>query len=231
MKASQIIYNIQNLRQKGVQTDTNNLSDAQIMFMVDYYRSKLLKQQLDTKQKIGDIYNQDLGLIELVKSNEIEDELVCNFPIAIKKCIVRTKYKLPQIFEHGGEFLINYFGTYDFVGGFTPTTYNKLEWDLRSKYTKNTIKYFYLNGHIYIYNSNINLKYVRLIGLFVEPLEVEIFKKQNGKTQITNADIYDFEYPVNSSMIDTINKLIIDSEYRLLLAVQKDNTNNQSNES
>lgn len=231
MKASEIIYNIQNIRQKGIQSDTNDLSDSQIMFMVDYYRAKILKQQLDSGQQIGSTYHQDMGLIELVKSNEIETNIACGFPIEILKCLVRTKIKIPQIIEHNGEFLINYLGTHNFLNAYTNTTYIKLVWDLRSRYTKNTPKYFYLDGYIYIYNTDLNLKYVRLIALFAEPSAVELIKKENNSSDTLVYDNYDFEYPVSSSMIDTINKLIIESEYRLLLAMQKDNTNNQSNES
>lgn len=231
MKASEIIYNIQNLRQKGIQTDTNDLSDAQILFNIDYYRAKLLKQQLDAKQIIGNSYYQDLGMLELIKSNEIESNLSCRFPIHIEKCILRTKKEIPNLFEHNGEYLINYLGTHDFSNAYTETTYNKLIWDLKSKYTSNTPKYFYLDKYIYVYNTNTNLKYIRTIGIFENSLETELFKNENNKSKVNISNIYDFDYPINSSMIDTINKLIIDSEYRLLFAVQKDNTNNQSNES
>ena len=51
MTLGEIIYNAKNLLNKGQSTDDFNLSDRQWSFIVNYYRAKLVKQQL---QKVAE---------------------------------------------------------------------------------------------------------------------------------------------------------------------------------
>ena len=44
MLLSEIVYNIKNLIAGGLESDDENLSNAQVGFMVGYYRAKLFRQ-------------------------------------------------------------------------------------------------------------------------------------------------------------------------------------------
>jgi hypothetical protein len=47
MLLSEIVFNIQNLKFKGRQSQSNTLSDRQVVFIVNYYYNKLVKQNID----------------------------------------------------------------------------------------------------------------------------------------------------------------------------------------
>ena len=79
MKLKEIVYNMKNLLNKGQSTDDFNLSDRQWSFIVNYYRSKIIKQNLERgklsdkfKQRTVINYNSNTGAFDL-PSEVVED--------------------------------------------------------------------------------------------------------------------------------------------------------------
>lgn len=221
MKAKELIYNLQNLRAKGVQSQSNDLSDEQIMFMIDYYRAMLIRQQFDKNNNVGINLEQDLGIVEL--ENVDKSFYLSNCNNFETSCIKRSKFEIPSILETKTEHYLNYVGTVDLSSSFQNTTYNKIKWDLLSKYTKDRNKTFNLNNHIYVYSLNKSLKYIRVRGVFNSTVEVRKYLQISG--QLDTLDIYDFDYPLSPHMIDTITKMIIQTEFNILSVVPKDTLN------
>lgn len=79
MTLSQIVYNIKNLLEKGQSSDDVTLSDRQWSFIVNYYRAKIIKQNMvrgmvsdQFKQRTIISYDQTTGSF-LLPSMPIED--------------------------------------------------------------------------------------------------------------------------------------------------------------
>ena len=88
--ASEIIYNIKNLRAGGVQSDDTQLSDRQYMFIINYYRSKLMRQEYGNYRTVAPEEITDLGKVDLI--NVDPHECGCEEG----ECILRTELPIPK---------------------------------------------------------------------------------------------------------------------------------------
>lgn len=204
--AAELIYHIKNLRNGGKSSDDSSISNYQYLFLLDQYRATLIRQQLAKGQTI------DGSLIQELDSSKI---ILTQSPI--EKCELTTQ-ELPKVIETQRNSLYVFIGT---QGGksYTRTTYNKAQWDNQSKYVGHLPKWYQIGSKLVIRHHNKNLK-LNIKGVFESPMEVEEF---NGTLDIMNP--FEFEYPVSSTMIDTIIKMIADSEMKLLHLLPKDNLN------
>ena len=62
MLLSKIIYTIQELRSKFSQSDDNPLSDRQVLFILNYYRSFLIRQDMEKGRPLSPFIIQELTL-------------------------------------------------------------------------------------------------------------------------------------------------------------------------
>lgn len=225
MKAKELIYNIQNLRAKGVQSQSNNLSDRQIMFMIDYYRSTLVRRFLLENPSNVSMLEQDLGALEL---EDIDRSYIDNGNCEIKtlfetSCVKKTIKKIPNFLETY-KTNVTYVGTIDLLESYQFTTYNKFIWDRYAKYTGKNTKAYLSNHYFYIEYPQTSLqKYIRVKGIFDSPFDANLITD-------TNLDPYDFEYPVLPYMVDMIYKMLINSELRLFASANQDKLNNSNDE-
>lgn len=224
MLLSEIIYNIKNLRAGGIQSDDENISDDQYAFIIDYYRAKLIKQELEKGKNIKDLYTQNLGKVEISKFDKNE---CCE----IDNCTLRSKLQIPKPMESNNGLNITFVGLLDGTP-FQRYTFNSSYWKKYNKYTKLSPGYYYQNGYIYLVDvPNIMLSYINIQGVFEDPKEAEEFRTcKCPDNNVACIDSFNFEYPIPQYLIDTIIKMIADSELRLTLN-QLDTTNNSLNES
>lgn len=220
MTLNEIIYNIKNLLARGVQSDNEKLRDSQIAFIVNYYRAKLIKQDV-SKYDVASETIQDLGKVELIQADPHE---CCEIDL---ECTLRTKLKVPSTLEirsngHG----LTFVGTY---GGkpFQETTYNRKRWDSFSKYTGKQPKWYFKNNYVYIVNPPGMLDYINIIGIFEDPKEAEQFRTCDcpANEEVCNLG-YDFVYPLKAHHVDTILKLMASTELKLSTILQMDEDNN-----
>jgi hypothetical protein len=217
MLVSEIIYNIKNLMSGGVTSDDFNLSNEQILFIVNYYRAKLIKQDQDKGRYDKAIYTQNLGSVNITQADKNE---CCE-----GDCILRTEFKIPKPLETRLGLNITFVGTTN-GSPFSLAEHNALFWNKAAKYTAKEPKWYYQNGYIYLVNPPTKmLKTINIQGIFENPEEANKFKTCSCPENNIDADCsenLDFEYNIPAQHIDTIIKLIASTELQLLRSFPSD---------
>ncbi len=206
MTFQSLIFDVQNLITQFLQPDDNKLSDRQVAFWINHYRSKLIKQALSKGEALSEWFYQTLPILEIEKvTTELGD------------CLYRSKLPLPQPVFSNLRDMLSYVGPPEGSKNFDELKYQDLQFIEFSKYAKRYPHYCIRDRYLYIYYPpTSNLSKVMVRGVFEEPEKLGLYSAFTG---------FDFEYPVPGYMIDTIKKLIIDSELKLGLSVPKDDTN------
>ena len=220
MLASEIVYNVKNLVAGGIQSDDQDLSNKQLLFIVDYYRAKLLRQDQDRGRFNSDLWTQNLGKVSLIKADKNE---CCN----IDSCVLRTSLKVPSPLETHQRINITFVGT---VGGlpFQRFALNAINWKPFDKWTGKEPAWYYQNGYIYIVNPPTDmLSYINIQGIFERPDEAVRFRTCDCNLNEEKCfETLDFEYPFPQHYVDTLVKLIYQTELKLLLTLAPDTDNN-----
>jgi hypothetical protein len=228
-KLSEIISTIRNLPRGGQgDFDDNAYTDRQIAFIVNYYRAKLVQQDIDRGSYLTQFYNQTLGKVKLIRATKIEcGDMDCE----VGNYILRSEFEIPKAIDTKDKNLITYVGTVDGNLPYQRTTFQEATFDKYAKYTGRRTKYYELNNYIYIINPPTNnLKYITIIGVFEDPIKVNEFKKVACDSNDYCFNPFDMEYPMGMKYIDTIYKLITATEFRFNHILQYDTSNNSKDD-
>lgn len=218
--ASELIYNVKNLRAGGIQSDDENLSDRQLYFIINYYRAKLVRQENQKYNTIQRESVQDLGRVLL----QMADPHECDCPP--EACILRTVNEIPKSLsqagkDHGFTFVGMYGGM-----AWQETTWQAGPWTMFAKYTGNKTKWFIKGKYIYILNPPTDtLSYMNIQGQFDDPLEAVEFRECDCDGDERCIEGFDFEYPISLHFVDTLMKMIMDNEIRWSTLLPEDTTN------
>lgn len=224
MLASEIIYNIKNLLSGGVQSDDMSISDRQVMFIVDYYRARLLKQDQEQGRFVQSLYVQNLGCVNVIQADK-------NDKCDIEDCILRTELHLPKPLESHTGMNFTFVGTSN-GKPFQHKPHNAMFWKRAAKWTGNEPNWYFQSGYIYLVDppskmfSDLNVQ-----GIFERPSEAMEFRTcacpDNNEDCLGTLD---FEYPLPMHHVDTIVKLVAETEMRILTSIPVDNANNSINQ-
>lgn len=220
---NELIYILKDIpRQGNGESRSNNYTDRQLAFIINYYRAKIISQQSSKGKEIDSAYVQTLGKVELVKASKSE---CCLIDCDINDVVLRTVEKIPNFISSKGNSIVSYIGTIDGGYRFTKTFFNKIEFDKYAIITSKRTKYYEVGGYIYITNPpTSNFRYMLVQGVFEAPEAANEFHICGCTT--TNCDEgFNFDYPIEISDIDTILKMTIDSEYRFANILPKDTLN------
>lgn len=219
MTVSEIVFNIKNLMSGGVASDDFNLSDEQIIFIVNYYRAKLAKQD-DEKGKLNkSLFTQNLGKVSIKQADKNE---CCD-----GDCILRSTLKIPKPLESITGLNISFVGTSNGTS-FSLVNHNAVIWRRAAKYTKNEPTWYYQNGYIYLVNPPTKmLNSINIQGIFEDPVEAEKFKACDcpDNEMVSNCEDLDVEYKIPAYHLDTIIKMIASTELKLLVGFKADLVN------
>jgi hypothetical protein len=210
MLQSEIIYNLKNLKAGGIQSDDENLADAQMAFIIDYYRAKLLRQQAMKHGSYNRQLVQDLGKIEVISVDPHE----CGCPKG--GCIIRTKLEIPKTLDlgNGDNHFFTFVGLYGGIA-FQETSWQRAPWDFYAKYTGKQPKWFIKGRYIYILNPpDPLLKWINIQGIFESPKVAIQFRTcdcPNGQ-DCMDLNNFDFEYPMPIYLVDTLVKMAMEGE-------------------
>jgi hypothetical protein len=206
----EVIFNIQNLKSGFLQSDDNKLSDRQVAFIVNYYRAKLCDQQLSKGKTLSNYFYQTI--------QDVEFE---HFKTAIGECILRSKKEIPQVISSDFKDMFTYVGPMDGSKKFDEVNFNDLQTLAYSKYSSKYPKFCIKDRFMYIYlPPTLNLNKLMVRGVFESPEKVDSFTAFRG---------FNFEYPISGKMLDTIYKMIIDSEFKLGITIPQDEENDGKN--
>jgi len=222
---SEIIYLVKGFPRLGDgDSRSNNYTDRELAFIINYYRAKIISQQMSKNREVDSSYVQSLGKVEVIRASKNE---CCDLDCDVDDVVYRVKEKLPSFISTKGNSIVPYIGTVDGNNKFTRSSYNKSVFDRFSLYTSKRTKYYELQGYIYITNPpTTNLKYITLQGVFEAPEKARnYFTCGCEDGTVDCSDGYNFDYPIKVSDVDIIVKMVADSEYRFAGMLPKDTLN------
>lgn len=201
MTLKEIIYNIKD----SLGSDAEELTNPHYKFIVDYYRSKLLRQRLNKGQRLAPVFAPPLHKIEIVKTKDTDPGCA-----DLDEVMFKTVKDIPAIIPYSLNSTLLYLGATDGYQAFQETSFQSLEFESFAKYIKKQPKWLLLGNKIYISNPpEEQIEYITIQGVFEDPLAAAALCEEFDLACLRN---YDFDYPISGDMIDTIYKLIKDSE-------------------
>jgi hypothetical protein len=210
MKAKEIVFHLKNLKAGGTQSQNMNISDMEYLAMVDYYRATLIRQQQGAGYRINDRFIQDLGIIDIA-------------PLYDNISTYATIVEIPSPIEVPlGVLIVDVVSTTGI--NYQKGNYSSVKWSKFSRLTKDEPKWFFVDNKVGVVN-HVGSDKVRVKGIFESPYKALVFAKKHNEL-----DPLDFEYPVTTTMLDTIYKMIIESEMKFLMLTHNDTLNNSSDE-
>jgi len=216
MLLSKIIYTIQELRSKFSQSDDNPLSDRQVLFILNYYRSFLIRQDMEKGRPLSPFIIQELTL-DLEKVDK-------GIGFVTGDKILRTKITIPKPIEGRMHDYLTYVGRADFEDRWTQLDLQSLKSVSYTRHAGRFPRWFARESFIYVkFPPTCTIKKVLIRGVFEEP---ELVAKLAGK--IAPFTGQEWDYPISNNMLSTIIKMLEDSEFRFTFAIPKDNENDGS---
>jgi hypothetical protein len=216
MLLSKIIYTIQELRSKFSQSDDNPLSDRQVLFILNYYRSYLIRQDMEKGRPLSPFIIQELTL-DLEKVDK-------GIGFVTKDMILRTKIEIPKPIEGHMHDYLTYVGRADFEDRWTQLDLQSLKSVSYTRHAGRFPRWFARESFIYVkFPPTCTIKKVLIRGVFEEP---ELVAKLAGK--IAPFVGQEWDYPISNNMLSTIIRMLEESEFKFTFAIPKDNENDGS---
>lgn len=208
-KLDEIIYNIKNLKGGGTYSDDTELSDEQIIFIVDYYRAKLIIQAYNKNKRILDGIDQALPKISISK-----DTLL--FPTVEEDHLISQEIPSLVNLPNGNAFRKVGKGS----NSFDYIEQGRAGIIKHARFSSGEGYFYKLGNRIVLITDGINVSKIPIVGVFEHPMEVIDFGREFPSYN------YNVEYPLPANMLDTIYKMMIESEFRFSFAIPDDKTNN-----
>ncbi len=212
---NELKFNIINIIRGGISSDDDRLSERQVGFWINYYRSKLIYEYFKSNKPIDRQLIQDLGTLKL-ETIDVADSTQVVFGRKIKRV------KIPKLVELPKQKALTFIGLADKI---TPIIYKEPEIASFSKFQKfgKHLKNAYMIGdYIHILEPiNEDIQYINVRGLFADPFEASKVADECGGDCITD----DSQYPFPEYMIADMVKLILSQEFNLI-RMPNDETNN-----
>lgn len=210
-KLSEIVYNLYESLKPGF-TDDSILSMRQLEFIVNHYRAKIVSQRYNTNKSL-DGFAQSLIDLKMERSKDFK--VMNNAGVLLK-----SKSKIPQLVNVSEQgFALNFVGMRNQVIPFQKTSVQLFNSDMYNPFVQNC--YFIDGGYFYVVTKNLLfVKEVYMRGYFESPREVLLFNKE-----IDEYEDMDWEYPVSTAVLDQINSMVVNGEFRFMNLLPKDDVN------
>jgi len=222
---NEIAYNLMNINRDGSTGRDESIQPSQIIFMVGYYRSLIIKQRQDKKKVLDKNLTQDLGCVPIIKVDRAE---CCHIKT---DCVVyRTERPLPKPAVGDAE-MLTYIGGADKRTPFNLITKPYSNWVSYSKFASKGIFVYFVNGHLYIEGYPGDLKWINVQGVFDDPVAAQEYMECHTEDCIKG---YDAEYPIPGYMLQIVTTMILKTELSFMATRTIDTANDfkpvQSNE-
>ena len=220
MTLNEIAFDIGNLLRGGIRSDDDLVDIRQIKYWIHTTRATLIHQRLAKNAMLSDATWQTIPCAEL---EFVSASLCCNLD---DDCIVaRTKLDIPDGIHN--KFAV-YYPTFK-GSSISIISYNRVRWVGNNKYTKDMKRAFFYNNKMYILNPDPAMKYISIEGIFEDPTKLEIFDLNcDSSTSTSPCYTDDLPYPMPNEMINTMKRMIIDTEFRFSSRALIDSTNDAS---
>ena len=175
-----------------------------IKFSIVNYRALFIRQDFTKNGKVHQLFVQDLGCVPLEKVDSAE---CCDVESG---CFVtRTEDVLPDPIRLKGLEDFTFVGAVDKITRYTSILPEEVQFIKYNKYTKNDIRYYYMNRRVYILNEQ---KYVNIRGIFADPRDAARFNLCEGAECYTD----DSRFPIPEDMIPGIIAGFVNGELQIL---------------
>ena len=126
----EIIYNLDNLFNGGLGSDDDNTSHSQLLFWVNYYRAKLVREDLNKGRTLDPQLIQDLGCVPVACVDATE---CCDLGLD-GITVVRTVDPIPKLLQTYDKINLTFVGTVDKSVSFNFNSTTSLDcWIIRIK--------------------------------------------------------------------------------------------------
>jgi len=218
MTLNQIIYNVRNII-KDNRSDDIKISDRQLEFILNYYRARIIKQEVDKNRPLSPNVIQDLGSVAVSKFDKSES-------ITTGNPILRTTNLIPKVLDLSNTQSLTYVGSLDKTSSFDIVSKVRSRYNKYNKYGKSYSTAYYRNRYVYVEDCPKLLTAINVEGVFENPREAANYINRDNPT-------YDFgndNYPISEYMIPVINDLILSKEINVFIQSIPDNVNDASTE-
>ena len=206
MSLNQLIDNILLIARNSNIGESEHLSRIQIEKWIIYYRSLLIKQDLDKDRYVDDLYKTTIGPIHLDKVETVPGKIVYVGDKELPKLISFNK-------SSGILAVKDMYGNMIQLGDYTKAKYQKYR-----KATCGDYIAWENNNKIFVEGDSNQLEYIMVDVIMEDPTqEKECFDP-------------DEEFPIPGSRIPLITQMIMDKELRVLTQMPSDTTNNSQDD-
>lgn len=202
-------------------SESETISDLQIEFWINQYRSLLLKQDLDKGRSTNPDYIQEINSIPLI----VEDYNSTNSGITTNKYRYRTSIQIPKTLDLHFDNAIT--SITDMLNNQIQfTTEQRATWQKYRKYTSDNAVAYLSNGYLYVEGNQL-LEYIKLRGVFEYPNEAIIAQKKiQNKPEVVDPND---KYPIPANMLTTLKSMILKNELAIETSTTSDKTNDANN--
>ena len=184
----------------NLNSDDSNVSDRLMIDLINQSRAFHLRNELNKFRTADDTVIQNLHCVEL----EITDAtLVPGLSLPTGCKVLKSKKLIPDTVElHHTDGIVSV-GSVQFLEiPFSYVDFKKIPYINYTRFTRNVVYSFLLNGHLFMYSSG-NTKYglienVMVRGIFEDPVEAGNYCEPCFD--------YDSPYPIQSWMFETLVK-------------------------
>lgn len=160
--------------------------------------------------------------LEQVKSHN------CNCVPDYLNCLVlRTKYKIPQVFSGRNKARIEVF----LLDGTPINLSTEREW-LRAKQNEFKAKSYYasqVNGYIYFWNLPLNIKVAEINALWADIAELSNISCNDGYSESPCFNMLESDFPVDEELVEPIYQTALQL-LKIPLSMVQDKTNDNNEE-
>lgn len=170
VELEEMVYTVKEiLRQNNRDSD---MSNKQIEYLISTKRSYLLKDKLNKKLHIPEVYNQSLGCLELACVNES----CCDEDINVSYYSTVNYIPTPI---HINDAPFKYVGLLNKLDSISYKHPNQVEFQRYSRFSSKNPYYTYRANKLYFYNLQ-GLEFVNIIGVFEDPIAASSVSDCNG---------------------------------------------------
>ena len=221
MKVSEIVYLI--LDELKLSSDDAKFTEDHIIFLIDKYRTFLLKQKYSDIRKHISESNYQTVCLDL-----IEVPSICGTDCEYGTYL-RSKEKIPFLIQIGNPrvYPINYY-----QGEIAYVNRDRMKYVGYNKYLQNII-YCSIgpDNYLYLKSNNpqfLNLEKIKLMGIFIDNEKASELECDNNGDSII-CDILDREFPLDNSLVELLVNYAV-TELSGQRYVPTDKTNNASDD-
>lgn len=203
---AQIAYDIMfNLDGTSRLSDDTDTEIEQIYYKIDTVRAQLIRQD---QAKGRSLSSNIIQIIPCLKVIEVSSSECCN--VDLECTVLRSETRLPKPIELYQKDLIVRVAGADVTGphwNFIPVA--KLMWAGKSQWTKDSTKWTFRDGYIYIINAP-TLSRISVSAVFENPRELAAFQTCEDLPCYSTND----EYPISGYMLPIVKQMVIEDMVR-----------------